>query len=161
EIPPELTHISLRADDQLRAGHCGRVHESERASGAGPRFRVMSGGRFRPSCSHNGSPDHAGCQCYPRYASPCRNLPCCDQRNGAVAQLESHLLSEFQSFGLAEPIARALAEENHLVPTPIQTQTVPLALVGRDVIGIAQTGTGKTAAFALPILHRLFATRTP
>jgi ATP-dependent RNA helicase RhlE len=64
-------------------------------------------------------------------------------------------LTSFQSFGLAEPIARALAEENYLVPTPIQAQTVPLALGGRDVIGIAQTGTGKTAAFALPILQRL------
>jgi superfamily II DNA/RNA helicase len=70
-------------------------------------------------------------------------------------QLESHRLTEFQSFGLAEPIARALAEENHLIPTPIQAQTVPLAMAGRDIIGIAQTGTGKTAAFALPILHEL------
>jgi superfamily II DNA/RNA helicase len=70
-------------------------------------------------------------------------------------------LTEFQSFGLAEPIARALAEENHMVPTPIQTQTVPLVLSGRDIIGIAQTGTGKTAAFALPILHRLSGRRTP
>jgi ATP-dependent RNA helicase RhlE len=76
-------------------------------------------------------------------------------------QLESHHLTEFQSFGLAEPIARALAEENHLVPTPIQTQTVPLAMAGRDIIGIAQTGTGKTAAFALPILHQLSLRRTP
>ncbi len=71
-------------------------------------------------------------------------------------------MTEFQSFGLAEPIARALAEEDHLVPTPIQTQTVPLAMTGRDIIGIAQTGTGKTAAFALPILHKLSAApRTP
>jgi ATP-dependent RNA helicase RhlE len=70
-------------------------------------------------------------------------------------------LTSFQSFGLAEPIARALAEENYLVPTPIQAQTVPLALAGRDIIGIAQTGTGKTAAFALPILHQLFTKRTP
>ena len=88
------------------------------------------------------------------------HLPCCGRRNGAVAQLESHLLTEFQSFGLAEPIARALAEENHLVPTPIQSQTVPLAMTGRDIVGIAQTGTGKTAAFALPILHKLSAGRT-
>jgi ATP-dependent RNA helicase RhlE len=70
-------------------------------------------------------------------------------------------LTEFQSFGLAEPIARALAEENHVVPTPIQAQTVPLALAGRDIIGIAQTGTGKTAAFALPILHKFSGPRTP
>jgi ATP-dependent RNA helicase RhlE len=69
-------------------------------------------------------------------------------------------LTSFQSFGLAEPIARALAEENYLTPTPIQAQTVPLALDGRDIIGIAQTGTGKTAAFALPILQLLSAART-
>ena len=79
----------------------------------------------------------------------------------AGRQLESLLLTLFQSFGLAEPIARALTEEKHLVPTPIQIQTVPLALSGRDIIGIAQTGTGKTAAFALPILHHLSAKRIP
>src|SRR5690348_7715263 len=67
----------------------------------------------------------------------------------------THLLTSFQDFGLAEPIARALAEENSVTPTPIQVQTIPTALTGRDVVGIAQTGTGKTASFALPILHRL------
>ena len=61
----------------------------------------------------------------------------------------------FQDFGLADPISRALREENYVTPTPIQAQTIPIALTGRDVVGIAQTGTGKTAAFALPILHRL------
>jgi len=66
-------------------------------------------------------------------------------------------LSSFHDFGLAEPIARALAEENYITPTPIQHQTVPIALSHRDVIGIAQTGTGKTAAFALPILHHIAA----
>jgi ATP-dependent RNA helicase RhlE len=70
-------------------------------------------------------------------------------------------LTSFDGFGLAEPISRALAEENYVTPTPIQAQTVPLVLEGRDVVGIAQTGTGKTAAFALPILHRLSANRTP
>src|ERR1700686_3866980 len=71
----------------------------------------------------------------------------------------THLLTSFQDFGLADPISRALKEENYLTPTPIQAQTIPLALAGRDVVGIAQTGTGKTAAFALPILHRLLAHR--
>jgi superfamily II DNA/RNA helicase len=66
-------------------------------------------------------------------------------------------LTSFNEFGLAEPILRALSEEKYVTPTPIQSQTVPLVLAGGDVIGIAQTGTGKTAAFALPILHRLFA----
>jgi ATP-dependent RNA helicase RhlE len=71
----------------------------------------------------------------------------------------TNLLTSFQDFGLAETISRALKEENYLTPTPIQAQTIPLALTGRDVIGIAQTGTGKTAAFALPILHRLLENR--
>jgi ATP-dependent RNA helicase RhlE len=69
------------------------------------------------------------------------------------------LLTSFQDFGLAEPIARALTEENYVTPTPIQAQTIPTALTGRDVVGIAQTGTGKTASFALPILHRLLENR--
>jgi len=60
---------------------------------------------------------------------------------------------------LADPISRALKEENYVTPTPIQAQTIPIAITGRDVIGIAQTGTGKTASFALPILHRLLENR--
>ncbi len=65
-------------------------------------------------------------------------------------------MTSFNDFGLVEPILRALAEEKYVTPTPIQAQTIPLAAQGRDVIGIAQTGTGKTAAFALPILNHLF-----
>lgn len=68
-------------------------------------------------------------------------------------------MTSFQDFGLADPISRALKEENYVTPTPIQAQTIPIALTGRDVVGIAQTGTGKTAAFALPILHRLLESR--
>jgi superfamily II DNA/RNA helicase len=66
-------------------------------------------------------------------------------------------LNSFQDFGLAEPITRALAEEKYVTPTPIQTQTIPVLLSRRDAVGIAQTGTGKTAAFALPILHHISA----
>ncbi|HEY7300175.1 MAG TPA: DEAD/DEAH box helicase [Xanthobacteraceae bacterium] len=68
-------------------------------------------------------------------------------------------MTSFRDFGLAEPITRALAEERYLAPTPIQMRTIPGVLSGRDVIGIAQTGTGKTAAFALPILHHLVTNR--
>jgi superfamily II DNA/RNA helicase len=68
-------------------------------------------------------------------------------------------LNSFNGFGLAEPILTALTEERYVTPTPIQAQSIPVLLSGRDLIGIAQTGTGKTAAFALPILHRLLATR--
>ncbi|MCA0407002.1 MAG: DEAD/DEAH box helicase [Proteobacteria bacterium] len=64
-------------------------------------------------------------------------------------------MTSFADFALLAPLQKALAAEGYTQPTPIQAQTVPQALAGRDVLGIAQTGTGKTAAFALPILHRL------
>ena len=67
--------------------------------------------------------------------------------------------STFVALGLAEPLLRALAAEGYDSPTPIQSQAIPLVLAGRDVLGIAQTGTGKTAAFGLPILQRLAADR--
>ena len=61
----------------------------------------------------------------------------------------------FAEFGLADPIQRALKARQHTTPTPIQAQAIPDLMAGRDMLGIAQTGTGKTAAFALPILYRL------
>ncbi|HJU20346.1 MAG TPA: DEAD/DEAH box helicase [Stellaceae bacterium] len=61
----------------------------------------------------------------------------------------------FSDLRLAEPLLRALAAERYGAPTPIQAQAIPHLMAGRDVLGVAQTGTGKTAAFALPILHRL------
>ena len=64
-------------------------------------------------------------------------------------------MTDFLTLGLASPILRALDEEGYTTPTPIQAQAIPAAMEGRDVLGIAQTGTGKTAAFALPLLHRL------
>ena len=63
----------------------------------------------------------------------------------------------FESLGLAAPLLRALTAAGYTEPTPIQAQAIPHALAGRDVQGIAQTGTGKTAAFALPIIQRLLA----
>jgi ATP-dependent RNA helicase RhlE len=70
-------------------------------------------------------------------------------------------IPSFLTLGVAEPIQRALAGENYVEPTPIQVQAIPLILSGRDVLGIAQTGTGKTAAFGVPLLQRLAADRTP
>ena len=61
----------------------------------------------------------------------------------------------FSGLGVAERLCRALAAEHYTTPTPIQAKAIPLLLAGRDVLGIAQTGTGKTAAFALPLLQRL------
>jgi ATP-dependent RNA helicase RhlE len=64
-------------------------------------------------------------------------------------------LQDFTALGLAAPITNALARHDFLQPTPIQAGAIPNILAGRDLLGIAQTGTGKTAAFALPILHHL------
>jgi len=63
--------------------------------------------------------------------------------------------SAFTTLGVARPIVEALANEGYAEPTPIQQQAIPALLAGRDLLGIAQTGTGKTAAFVLPLLQRL------
>ena len=63
----------------------------------------------------------------------------------------------FDSLGLAEPLLRAVHEAGYTLPTPIQAQAIPAVLSGGDVMGGAQTGTGKTAGFVLPMLHRLMA----
>ncbi|MDX2493396.1 MAG: DEAD/DEAH box helicase, partial [Desulfuromusa sp.] len=61
----------------------------------------------------------------------------------------------FSSFGLSEPILRAIEEKSYSTPTPIQMKAIPAVLSGRDVMAAAQTGTGKTASFTLPLLQRL------
>jgi ATP-dependent RNA helicase RhlE len=66
-------------------------------------------------------------------------------------------VTNFADLGLCTPVLAALSAEGYSIPTPIQAGAIPHVLAGRDVLGIAQTGTGKTAAFALPILHRLAA----
>ena len=62
---------------------------------------------------------------------------------------------QFRELGLCAPILRAAAEAGYTQPSPIQEKAIGPVLAGRDVLGCAQTGTGKTAAFAMPILHRL------
>ncbi len=64
-------------------------------------------------------------------------------------------MKTFEEIDLIEPVQRALAEEKYETPTPIQAKTIPAGLLGHDLLGCAQTGTGKTAAFAVPILNRL------
>src|SRR5262249_56312708 len=91
----------------------------------------------------------------PRFVAHARTAP------AAHANMKVFPLTSFQDFSLAEPITRALTQENYVTPTPIQRDAIPLVRAGRDLIGIAQTGTGKTAAFALPILDRLPALPKP
>jgi ATP-dependent RNA helicase RhlE len=74
---------------------------------------------------------------------------------GPSRNTKDSALTSFLDLGLTESITRALADEQYATPTPIQAQTIPQVLAARDVVGIAQTGTGKTAAFALPILNHL------
>ncbi|MEA5138209.1 DEAD/DEAH box helicase [Arcicella rigui] len=67
----------------------------------------------------------------------------------------------FQSLKLIEPIQKALVEEGYSTPTPIQSQAIPLILEGKDLLGVAQTGTGKTAAFAIPTIQLLVQNQIP
>jgi superfamily II DNA/RNA helicase len=69
--------------------------------------------------------------------------------------LKAHTLTDFLHLGLSTPILKALQAEGYETPTPIQAKAIPVVLAARDVLGIAQTGTGKTAAFAVPIIQRL------
>ena len=62
----------------------------------------------------------------------------------------------FKELHLIAPILKALETEGYSIPTPIQEQAIPDVLKGKDLLGCAQTGTGKTAAFAIPILQNLF-----
>ncbi len=71
------------------------------------------------------------------------------------------MTTTFAHLDLAPLLLQALTEEGYVTPTPIQAQSIPLLLQGRDMLGMAQTGTGKTAAFALPLLHRLAADPRP
>jgi len=70
-----------------------------------------------------------------------------------ISFIKKHIL--FESLDLIEPILKALKEEGYSTPTPIQTQSIPIVLKGIDLLGCAQTGTGKTAAFAIPIIQLL------
>lgn len=84
---------------------------------------------------------------------------------GAAAPEEAEVAPEsvempaFSSLELSEPVTRAVTELGFETPTPIQARAIPFLMQGRDLIGQAQTGTGKTAAFALPLIHRVDATR--
>lgn len=85
------------------------------------------------------------------------SVPCCTLLSHALRRGFFHLIPymTFKSLKLTESIQKSLREEGYSEPTPIQSQAIPIALQGKDLLGSAQTGTGKTAAFALPILQLL------
>ena len=83
------------------------------------------------------------------------------QASGGPAPEASVEASGFAAFGLSEQILKAVHELGYRTPTPIQDQAIPVVMQGRDVMGAAQTGTGKTAGFALPILQRLLVHANP
>ena len=64
-------------------------------------------------------------------------------------------MSNFESLGLSNNLLRAISDEGYNTPTPVQELAIPLLVKGRDVLGVAQTGTGKAAAFALPVLQKI------
>ena len=66
-------------------------------------------------------------------------------------------MTQFSELGLAEPILRAVSEQGYTTPSPVQAEAIPAIITGRDVMAAAQTGTGKTAGFTLPMLQRLLA----
>ena len=88
-------------------------------------------------------------------AAPTGEIPAASP-GGALAAAEAATIDvTFADLGLTAPMLKALSDSGYQRPTPIQAQAVPLALKGRDLIGLAMTGTGKTAAFVIPIIERL------
>ena len=92
----------------------------------------------------------------PSRARSAENLPlAADSEQGAVVAPVAGLAVDFAALGLSEPLLKAVAAKGYRHPSPIQLQCIPAVLEGRDVMAAAQTGTGKTAGFTLPLLERL------
>ena len=101
--------------------------------------------------------DHPAVEAAPPAQAPADILADTPESNGG--EPEEPVTSGFEELGLSEPILRAVAEKGYLIPTPIQIAAIPAVLAGRDVLGCAQTGTGKTAGFTLPMLDILSGSR--
>src|SRR6186997_3525032 len=110
---------------------------------------VSSGYRHPPSSRRSSAPEFQRSPFYqPEPVSRAKAL--------AGRSFRRYVIStSFESLGLLPELLRAVTEQGYTEPTPIQSQAIPVVLSGRDLLGAAQTGTGKTAGFALPILQRL------
>jgi len=120
----------------------------------------MAQNSFRPPSSNRGqvfrNSRYSGNNRKPagqgRYIDPNRFI---NQAVAVADEVVFEAVHTFSDFGFTEALKQTIAERNYITPTPIQDATIKPALAGRDVIGLANTGTGKTAAFVLPIIHRL------
>ncbi|MBE7540539.1 MAG: DEAD/DEAH box helicase [Opitutaceae bacterium] len=136
---PQQHDAKQRKDHRPRSPH-DRQPSANASGQSHSRARSGSSGRPKPAPAERPVSQPPP----PKRNRPVRELP-------AVPKVES----AFSQLGLSDRIAFAVQEKGYTEPTPIQSQAIPLVIAGRDVIGSAQTGTGKTAAFALPILERL------
>jgi len=151
---PQLLAIhnsSARLDfsADLSISHCStrRFFKRRDRSGPGSTTTQATG----PRLDLRSSPHHAGFLGFP--------LAGRSSERPRLLFVESFSKMSFQNLGLSKPLLDALAAKNYTKATPIQMQAIPTVLTGRDLLGIAQTGTGKTAAFMLPSLDRLAADR--
>ncbi|HEY3499235.1 MAG TPA: DEAD/DEAH box helicase, partial [Polyangiaceae bacterium] len=130
-----------------------RFSDGPRRDSNGPRFqsdrprRDSNGPRFDADVAQPAAPRAP--------SPPPRSIPLTPEREAAIEA------SPFRALGISPPVVRALLDENYSSPTPVQAKVIPGAASGRDVLASAQTGTGKTAAFVLPLLHQLAADTAP
>ena len=97
---------------------------------------------------------HAG-----RLHPPTRERAVSGRAAFAHIEKKASQVTEFKDLGLSSGLLAAVRKQGYETPTPIQVQAIPPVLAGHDLLGVAQTGTGKTAAFALPLLHRMLENR--
>jgi ATP-dependent RNA helicase RhlE len=121
-------------------------------SGSNSGTRFQSSGRPGGRSSGGGGNRRSSGKRQPQYIDPSRFVKAAKM----VVEAEAYVpVNKFSDFVVNEVLHNSIIKKGYVNPTPIQDQTIPLGLEGRDVIGIANTGTGKTAAFAVPVLHRL------
>jgi ATP-dependent RNA helicase RhlE len=153
----DIGHALRVEDDTVVGGACSEQSPTRTRPSPGSHHGVAASGRRTPPAKTPPSGRRINRRLF--YASSLLDVIQRHRRRifacGVWRGKESIRLTQFTDLGLAEQILRALTTEGYTEPTPIQAQVIPAMIDGRDVIGIAQTGTGKTAAFVLPILHRV------